>query len=209
MSKVARVLAVAVCAAYPVLNHIAAVRAEPYWSALGFALVVGALAAGWTQRIGATAACTAAALAAALALAFWAPAVILGAPSVGINIALCVAFATTLRKNEEPLITRFARLTRGGHLPDELARYTRRLTGVWAAFFALMASISLALALVGSVSAWSLFTNMLNYLFVALFFVVEYAYRRLRYRQHSHVSPWQMIRHLGDYKVGPRPDSRA
>ena len=209
MSKVARVLAVALCAAYPVLNHIAAVRGEPYWSAIGLALVVVALAAGWTQRIGATAACAAAALAAALALAFWAPAVLLCAPSVGINVALCVAFGMTLRANEEPLVTRFARLTRGGQLPAELARYTRRLTGAWAAFFALMASISLVLALVGSVSAWSLFANVLNYLLVVLFFVLEYAYRRLRYRHHTHVSPWQMIRHMGDYKVGPRPDVRG
>jgi len=192
-----------------VLNHIAAVRGEPYWSAFGIALVVGAVAAGWTKRGGPAAACAAAALAAAVALAFWAPAILLCAPSVAINSALCVAFATTLRANEEPLVTRFARSTRGGQLPAELARYTRCLTGAWAAFFASMASISLVLALAGSVSAWSLFTNVLNYLFVALFFVVEYVYRRLRYRQHTHVSPWQMIRHLGDYKVGPRPDTRA
>lgn len=209
MSKVARVLAVAVCAAYPLLNHIAAVRGEPYWSAVGIALVVGALAAGWTQRIGASAACTAAALAAAMVMASWAPAVLLCAPSVAINLALCFAFATTLRVSEEPLITRFARLTRGGQLPSELARYTRCLTGVWAAFFALMACISLVLALFGPVSAWSLFTNVLNYLFVVLFFVAEYVYRRLRYRQHTHVSPWRMIRNMGNYKVGPRPDHRG
>ena len=209
MSKVARVLAIAVCAAYPVLNHVAAVRAEPYWSAFGLALIVGAAAAGWTRRVGATAACAAAALALALALAFQAPSVLLCAPSVAINGALCVAFAATLRANQEPLVARFARLTRGGQLPAELARYTRCLTGVWAAFFAVMASISLVLALVGSVGAWSLFTNVLNYLLVALFFVVEYVYRRLRYRQHSHVSPWQMVRRLGDEKIAPRPDTRA
>src|SRR5262245_32987300 len=149
MSKMTRVLVVAVCSAYPLLNHIAAVRGEPHWSALGLALLVGALGAGWTRRLGASVAAAGAALAAALLLAAWMPAIVLYSPPVAINIALCIAFAATLRGNEEPLVTRFARLTRGGQLPPDLARYTRYLTGVWVLFFALMASISLVLAIVG------------------------------------------------------------
>jgi hypothetical protein len=43
-----------------------------------------------------------------------------------------------------------------------------------------------------------------NYLLVVLFFVVEYIYRRVRYRHHTHASPWRMIRLLSSYRVIPR-----
>jgi uncharacterized membrane protein len=122
-----------------------------------------------------------------------------GAP-VLLNLILCVLFARTLRGGGEPLITRFARVARGGSLPAELARYTRRLTAAWAAFFALMAMTSAALALWGSFAAWSLFTNVLNYVLVAVFFVAEYAYRRVRYRQFPHASPADMVRRLQAYR---------
>ena len=73
-----------------------------------------------------------------------------------LNLVLCFLFARTLRAGSEPLVTRFARAERGGELPAELARYTRRLTAAWAAFFALMAATSAGLALWGSLGAlWS------------------------------------------------------
>jgi uncharacterized membrane protein len=117
-----------------------------------------------------------------------------------LNLILCFLFARTLRGGSEPLITRFARVERGGQLPAELARYTRRLTIAWAAFFALMAATSAALALWGSFAAWSLFTNVLNYALVVVFFVAEYAYRRVRYRQYPHASPADVVRRLHAYR---------
>ena len=48
------------------------------------------------------------------------------------------------------------------------------------------------------------FTNILNYLLVVLFVILEYVYRRVRYRHHPHVTPWQMICRLRNYKVVPR-----
>ncbi len=117
-----------------------------------------------------------------------------------LNLILCFLFVRTLSAASEPLITRFARVERGGELPAELARYTRRLTAAWAAFFALMAGASAALALWGSFAAWSLFTNILNYALVVAFFVAEYAYRRLRYRQYPHASPADMVRRLHTYR---------
>jgi uncharacterized membrane protein len=117
-----------------------------------------------------------------------------------INLILCLLFARTLFGGGEALISRFARIDRGGVLPAELARYTRRLTAAWAAFFALMAATSAGLALWGSFAAWSLFTNVLNYVLIAAFFVAEYAYRRLRYRQFPHASPADMVRRLHAYR---------
>jgi uncharacterized membrane protein len=117
-----------------------------------------------------------------------------------LNLILCLLFARTLFGGGEALISRFARIDRGGVLPAELARYTRRLTAAWAAFFALMAATSAGLALWGSFAAWSLFTNVLNYVLIAAFFVAEYAYRRLRYRQFPHASPADMVRRLHAYR---------
>ena len=81
----------------------------------------------------------------------------------------------------------------------------RNLTLAWAGFFALMAAISLALALAGPLALWSLFSNIMNYVLVVVFFVLEYLYRRIRYRHHPHTSPWKMMRRLRNYRPFPRP----
>lgn len=206
--KWARALAVAVCCAYPLLNHAAAVLHEPRWAALGIALVVWALASGWlSARVAAFLAVS------TLALSLWIaahlPGLLLYPPPVAINLALCAFFARTLRQGDEPLVSRFARMERGGRLAPDLARYTRNLTRAWAGFFLLMAGISATLAVTGPLAAWSLFSNILNYLLVVLFFIVEYVYRRVRYRHHPHASPWQMICRLRNYKVTPRSRTQA
>src|SRR5262245_7530797 len=130
----ARALAVIACCAYPVLNHAAAAGGEPRWAALGIALFVCALASGWLS-IPAALLAGAATLAAALGVAAVAPGLLLFVPPVAINLALCTLFARTLVAGREPLVSRFARLERGGQLPPELARYTLNLTRAWAGFF--------------------------------------------------------------------------
>ena len=208
MANWRRPLAVALCCAYPLLNHAAAVYGEPRLAALGVALIVWALASG---RLGATGALLAAMP--VFAVSLWSarafPLLLLYAPPVVINLALCALFAGTLLPGRDPLVTGFARMERGGQLPADLARYTRSLTAMWAGFFALMAAISAGLAATGPLTAWSLFTNFLNYLLVVLLFVIEYSYRRVRYRHHAHLSPWQMICRMRDFKVVPRSPGRA
>ncbi len=130
-----------------------------------------------------------------------APAAALGvALPLAINLALCALFGRTLAAGREPMIARFARLERGGELPDDLARYARALTVAWTGFFAAMAAVSLSLALWGSVLAWSLFTNVVNYALVALFFVGEYVVRRIRFRHYHHLSPIEVVRRLHTYR---------
>ncbi|HKA44251.1 MAG TPA: hypothetical protein VKF40_19865 [Burkholderiales bacterium] len=203
-----RPLAVVGVCAYPLLNHTAAVSGEPRWAALAVALVVCGLAAGWLGGI-ATVLLTTAALVLSLWLAGRFPGLLLYTPPIVINLVLCVFFARTLLPGREPLVRRFARIERGGQLAPDLARYTRNLTWSWAGFFALMAAISATLAVTGPLAAWSLFTNILNYLLVALFFMLEYLYRRIRYRHHPHASPWQLICRLRNYRVVPRPPGEA
>ena len=100
-----------------------------------------------------------------LRLLYWQP--------ILINAAGSYLFARTLAPGQVPLVTRFAAIVRG-YLHPDVARYTRRVTQAWALFFAMLALESLLLALFAPVRLWSLFTNFINYLLVAAFFVAEY-----------------------------------
>jgi uncharacterized membrane protein len=117
-------------------------------------------------------------------------------PPIAINLALCGLFGRTLAAGRVPLIARFAVLEQGS-LTEELATYTRRLTWLWTLLFAGAALCSLLLAASGNRDAWSLFTNLVNYLLVAALFLGEFAYRRLRYRNYRHQSPLQLLRNVG------------
>jgi uncharacterized membrane protein len=192
-----------VCCAYPVLNHAAAALDEPRYAALGLTLVAWTLAL-ISRRFVVAGLAGAAVLGLTLWIAGRFPGLLLFTPPIVINLALCALFARTLRRGEEPLVSRFARLSRGGRLAPDLVRYTRNLTRAWASFFLLMAVVSATLAVTAPLATWSLFSNLVNYLLVVVFFVVEYLYRRLRYRHHPHASPWQMILSLRNYKLLPR-----
>lgn len=203
MSGRARFLAVAACSAFPLLSHLGASLGEPRLSALGAALVVGVVLAGHFGGIRATL-LTLLFLGLGLALAALFPAAVLFTPPLVLNLALCAAFAGTLHGGREALVSRFARAERGGDLPPDLVRYTRRLTAAWAGFFAMMAATSLSLALWGTIFSWSLFTNLVNYVLVVLFFVLEYSYRRVRFRHYEHAKPRELIRRIAAYRVFPR-----
>lgn len=203
MSRRTAVLAIAACCSFPLLSHLGAWTQEPLWTVGGIALVVWALL---SVRLPGVRAVLAGLLAFGLGsvLSTLSPGFVLYAPPVVLNVALCAAFAGTLRSNREAIVSRFARLEHGNELPPDLMRYTRVLTGLWAAFFAVMATVSLSLALWGSTAAWSLFTNLLNYLLVVVFFSLEYLYRRLRYRHYRHLSPGELVRRLHTYRIFPR-----
>lgn len=195
-----RVPIVAACCAFPVFTHLGAVAAQPRWTVFGIALVVWAVLA---RRPSARGAVLGALFAAALGLGLSElnPAAVIAAPPVLLNLGLCALFASTLSRGREPMIGRFARLERGGRLPPDLRSYTRVLTVLWAGFFLAMAAVSVFLAARGSVAAWTLFTNVLNYLLVAVFFAIEYGYRRLRYRHYEHASPLEVVRNFRRYQV--------
>ena len=128
---------------------------------------------------------------------------LLYAPPIAINLALCWLFGRTLVRGRVPLIARFAMIEQGS-LTAELASYTRMLTWLWTLLFAAAAAASLLLALLGNRDAWSLFTNFLNYLLVAMLFLGEFAYRRLRFRSYQHQSPLQLLRNVRRTKLFER-----
>jgi uncharacterized membrane protein len=136
-----------------------------------------------------------------VALAEWRPQYVSYLPPMVIIAGLVWVFLDTLRPGREPLITQFARQERGGQLPPELAAYTRRLTWFWTVLFAALFSELWLLALFVPVKTYLLFANSYNYLAVAAFFVLEYLYRRVRYRRYSHASPLAFVRLLMNFSL--------
>jgi uncharacterized membrane protein len=108
-------------------------------------------------------------------------------PPILVNGTLAWLFGRTLVRGRVPLIARFA-VMEHGTLSAELAAYTL--------LFVAAALLSLALAVSGDRDAWSLFTNLVNYLLVAALFVGELVYRRLRFRSYRHHSPLQLLRNV-------------
>ncbi|MEE8262818.1 MAG: hypothetical protein V3R83_10185, partial [Gammaproteobacteria bacterium] len=43
------------------------------------------------------------------------------------------------------------------------------------------------------IEVWSLFTNILNYVYVAVLFVGEYIYGTLRFREYVHTPPLRQV----------------
>jgi len=128
-------------------------------------------------------------------------------PPLVINLAIAALFASTLRAGATPLVERMMRFEYEGRSPPPpVARYARRLTVVWAVYFAAVALGSGALALTAPLELWSLFANVLNYVFAILLVVFQYLYRFWRYRRYGVVMPWDTLRGMARL---PWPGRRA
>src|SRR5262245_40504901 len=103
-----------------------------------------------------------------------------GLAHAGAYLALLGYFAHSLRAGREPLITRVAHRIHGS-VPPEMARFTRRLTVAWCAFFAGQVLVSALLLAFAPHDIWSMFVNLLNLPLLALMFVVQHVYRALRF----------------------------
>ncbi len=122
-------------------------------------------------------------------------------PPVLINILLTLVFGSTLLPGSKPMITQFAQIMKGDLDAKEL-RYTRQVTIAWVLFFILMSIETLLLALFASPFIWSLFTNFINYLFLFLFFLVEYQIRISQFTELEHPRFVDFIRSLA--KIDPK-----
>lgn len=217
-----RLLAIGLALAYPLLAHAAAHFQSPGLALLaGFdllllvlwpALLRGRLLAWLILLLGA-------------GLLLWLQALQLQtlplfAPPVLLNAFLAWVFGHTLAAGQRPLIERLIWTLHGQpeQLDARVRRYARRLTAAWAALFVLLATVNLGLALCAvpdgllasaglappltvPLATWSLFANLLNYVIVAGFFLLEYAFRR-------RVFPDQPYRNLADFclrvaRLGP------
>jgi uncharacterized membrane protein len=120
-------------------------------------------------------------------------------------------FGSSLFAGQTPIIEQLIRLMgRPEETPEEeVWAYARTLTVAWTTLFVLLSTTNLLLALlaepdglllVGGIRPpftvplewWSLFANVIGYLLVAAFFLIEYAYRRRRF-------PRQPYRNMLDF----------
>ena len=99
----------------------------------------------------------------------------------GISLALLAVFALSLW-SPPTVIERLARLRRGvAELPADAVRYTRHVTEVWCAFFALNAAIAAWSAVAASREVWALYNGFLTYVAMLVLFFGERVVRRLRF----------------------------
>jgi uncharacterized membrane protein len=122
----------------------------------------------------------------------------------GIHLALCCAFAYTLRPGATPLISALAARVHGALLPVK-ARYTRRVTAVWTAYFAVMVVLSLALYEWTPWWWWSLFANLVTPLAAIALFVGEHW---LRYRLHPEFEHASLMQALRAYRGASSVEAR-
>jgi uncharacterized membrane protein len=198
---------------YPPLAHLAALSGRPALTAasVGVLVMLILLPPLRRGRLWAWAAFVAAIVGLYALSGSSAAALPLFVPPVAINAFMAWAFGHTLLDGRVPLIERIVRALHepGEDLDPAIARYARRLTGTWTALFIVLTIVNLALALCATpgglllaaavqppvtvpLASWSLFANVLNYVFVGILFVLEYAWRQ-------RVFPQQRYRNIFDF----------
>lgn len=120
-------------------------------------------------------------------------------PSIVISLMMCWLFGRTLLPGNEPIITKFSRIISKDIVPETI-EYTRLLTWLWCGFFAFVVIESIALALFTSMETWSFFINVLNYVFIMIFFIGEIIYRRYRLKRNFSVVSFLKALATADYQ---------
>jgi len=97
-----------------------------------------------------------------------------------VNGALLIGFGRSLVRGPS-MIETYARL-RHPEMPASRAPYLRALTGMWCVVFAVNLTISLLLALYGTLEAWTLYNGILAYALIGSLLAAERVYRYWRFR---------------------------
>jgi uncharacterized membrane protein len=180
---------------YPVLVHLAVVFAEPrlQWFALVWLLALSLWGALAERRVWAWAALLASAGALYALVVLGGGLYALYVPPAVIPAALFIVCVRSLRNGETPWISRFAIAMRGEALPAPLIVYTRRVTQLWCGVFIAMFTSAVVSAIWASPEVWSAMTNVVHYVVLGAVFVVEFAYRKMRFRE---LEPWGLFEYL-------------
>lgn len=198
-----RFLAGAIVVAYALLAHAVLAGPAGSWAPIVAGLLpLALLVAAWIGRSGSllVAALLLAGLVFALA-ALEATTLLLFVPPIGIHAFLAWMFGSTLRAGSVPLIVRFIRIVHGPDHPPTPAMmtYARRVTGLWALLFALIACIELLLMVfvvpegllaragfsvagpLPTTAHFAWFANVGSWLAMALLMGVEWQVRKRRF----------------------------
>jgi uncharacterized membrane protein len=96
-----------------------------------------------------------------------------------INAALFITFFGSLR-GAQPIVERFARMQVSDLSPAEVG-YCRSVTKVWSGFFVINGGIAGALAALGDLPLWTLYTGLISYGLIGLLGATEYTVRKYRF----------------------------
>jgi uncharacterized membrane protein len=92
-----------------------------------------------------------------------------------INAGMCAVFGASLLRGT-PVIEKMARLRHPG-LPPHVIVYTRRVTQVWTAFFALNGLTAAALSVWAPLRWWTLYTGAISYVLIGILVAGEWLVR--------------------------------
>jgi uncharacterized membrane protein len=101
---------------------------------------------------------------------------LLRAYPIVVNAGMLTAFGATLCGAGPSMVEKLARLRRP-ELDADAIRYTRRVTQLWCAFFAMNAMVSAACACWGSREQWAVYNGIVTYLLIGALIVGEFAWR--------------------------------
>lgn len=161
--------------AYPVIIYILISGGFPW---LGVAIVVGLLFSKFRQRTGELHTVIGLLFLVAVAGYVFGPEFISKMAPLMIHLTLFFIFWGSLKTT--PVINQFARLD-FPVLPAEIEKHCRKLTMVWAAFFAMNCIICIALALYDDHRIWTLYNGLIVYLLIGMLVVGEYLWRRIKF----------------------------
>jgi uncharacterized membrane protein len=196
----ARQLTAACACAYPLVAHLAAARhsvrltlaavALLTASALLKSLLRGRVAA-WLAVLVVIAGCWVLARSSVPLLPLYLPPVLVPA-------FLAWVFGQTLLPGRTPLIEQMVHMLHAQHAAPEPGAlvYARRLTLAWTILLIVLASTNLLLAVFAAREVWSLFANLIAYVIVGAFFLVEYAYRRRRFPRQPYRNMLEFVQRL-------------
>lgn len=105
-------------------------------------------------------------------------------PPIVIPLLLWGIFFRSLLPGQVPLVTAIGEQVHGSFCA-QMRSYTRGVTLIWTVVFAALALWSALLPWLATVTLWSLFTNFINYLIIALLFVAEFYYRKWRFQNYD------------------------
>lgn len=103
-------------------------------------------------------------------------------PSVVLPSLALFGFVRSLLPGHTAIVSEIAAAAHGPPLPPVLLAYTRGVTWLWTVVIGAVLALDLYLIFAGPRETWSEFANFYIYLSLAAVFLLEYLYRRWRFR---------------------------
>ncbi len=116
------------------------------------------------------------------------------------NFAFLIVFAGSL-SIKRPIVERFARLFHAD-LSEAEVIYCRRVTWLWATFFAANIAITLALAVWGTLWMWTLHTGIIGYAIAGTLGLGEYVIRKKKFQRFTNRPHDRLLRRLLGHQEG-------